>query len=68
MYLAKCAFPFTRVKKEKAARKIVNGIKKNSQRVLIGPEAYAFDILKRVLPVGSDYLNRKLSQMVDMEG
>jgi short-subunit dehydrogenase len=52
---------------EKAADKIVKGIKKNSQRVLIGPEAYVFDLLKRAFPVGSDYLNRKLSQMVDME-
>ena len=52
---------------EKAARKIVKGIKKNSQRVLIGPEAYAFDMLKRVFPVGSDYLNGKLSRMIDME-
>ena len=52
---------------EKAARKIVKGIKKNSQRVLIGPEAYAFDILKRIFPVGSDYLSGKLSQMTERE-
>jgi NAD(P)-dependent dehydrogenase (short-subunit alcohol dehydrogenase family) len=53
---------------EKAARKIVNGIKKNSQRVLIGPEAYAFDMLKRILPVGSDYLNGMLAKTIDQEG
>jgi NAD(P)-dependent dehydrogenase (short-subunit alcohol dehydrogenase family) len=52
---------------EKAARKIVKGIKNNSQRVLIGPEAYVFDILKRAFPVGSDYLNGQLSRMVDIE-
>jgi len=53
---------------EKAAHKIVKGIKKNSQRVLIGPEAYVFDILKRAFPVGSDYLNGQLSRMIDKEG
>ena len=53
---------------EKAARKIVKGIKNNSQRVLIGPEAYAFDMIKRVFPVGSDYLSGKLSQMAEKEG
>lgn len=53
---------------EKAAHKIVKGIKKNSQRVLIGPEAYAFDMLKRAFPVGSDYLNGRLSRMIDMDG
>lgn len=52
---------------EKAAHKIVKGIKNNSQRVLIGPEAYVFDMLKRAFPVGIDYLNRQLSRMIDME-
>ena len=52
---------------EKAAHKIVKGIKNNSQRVLIGPEAYLFDMLKRAFPVGSDYLNGQLSRMIDME-
>jgi len=52
---------------EKAAHKIVQGIKNNSQRVLIGPEAYVFDVLKRAFPVGSDYLNGKLSRLLDME-
>ncbi len=53
---------------EKAAHKIVKGIKNNSQRVLIGPEAYVIDMLKRAFPVGSDYLNGQLSRMIDMEG
>jgi short-subunit dehydrogenase len=52
---------------EKAAQKIVQGIKNNSQRVLVGPEAYVFDMLKRAFPVGSDYLNGKLSRLLDME-
>ena len=52
---------------EKAADKIVKGIKNNSQRVLIGPEAYVLDMLKRAFPVGSDYLNGHLSRLLDME-
>lgn len=52
---------------EKAAHKIVKGIKENSQRVLIGPEAYVLDMLKRAFPVGSDYLNGQLSRLLDME-
>lgn len=35
-----------------AARKIVDGTQKRSPRVLIGPEAYAGDILARIAPVG----------------
>ncbi|MDY6795162.1 MAG: SDR family NAD(P)-dependent oxidoreductase [Actinomycetota bacterium] len=35
---------------EKAAAKIVEGIKKNKHRVLIGPDAYLFDILQRLCP------------------
>lgn len=39
---------------EKVAEKIIIAIKKNQQRVLIGPEAYVFDAVKRVFPVYSD--------------
>ncbi len=53
---------------EKVAEKIIKGIKNNSPRVLIGPEAYVLDILKRVFPVGTDYLNGRLTQLVDKEG
>ena len=35
---------------EKAAEKILNGIKKNKHRVLIGPDAYFIDIFQRLLP------------------
>ncbi|RJP30880.1 MAG: SDR family NAD(P)-dependent oxidoreductase [Actinobacteria bacterium] len=37
---------------EKAAAKIVEGIKKNRHRVLIGPDAYFIDVLQRLMPVG----------------
>ena len=51
---------------EKVADKIVKAIKNNSQRILIGPEAYIMDIMKRLFPVGSDYLNGRLSRLSDM--
>ncbi|MDF1763714.1 MAG: SDR family NAD(P)-dependent oxidoreductase [Oleibacter sp.] len=35
---------------EKAAKTIVNGIKKNKRRVLIGPDAKLFDLMVRILP------------------
>jgi NAD(P)-dependent dehydrogenase (short-subunit alcohol dehydrogenase family) len=38
---------------EKAAQVIVNGILRNKARVLIGGDAYYFDFLQRLLPVGS---------------
>ena len=41
---------------EMAAGKIVRGIERNQLRVLIGPEAYVFDGLKRAAPVPSDWL------------
>ncbi len=52
---------------EKVADKIVKAIKNNSQRILIGPEAYVMDILKRAFPVGSDYLNKQLTKLIDKQ-
>lgn len=37
---------------EKAAARIIDGIKKNKHRVLIGPDAYVIDLWQRMLPVG----------------
>jgi NAD(P)-dependent dehydrogenase (short-subunit alcohol dehydrogenase family) len=37
---------------EKAARSIIKGIKKDKRRIMIGPDAYVYDWLKRLLPVG----------------
>jgi len=51
---------------DKVADKIVKAIKNNSQRILIGPEAYLMDIMKRLFPVTSDYLNGRLSRLSDM--
>jgi len=52
---------------DKVADKIVKAIKNNSQRTLIGPEAYLIDFMKRLFPVGSDYLNGRLSRLSDMK-
>jgi short-subunit dehydrogenase len=36
---------------EDLARKVLKGVKANRMRVLIGPDAYLFEILKRIFPV-----------------
>lgn len=36
---------------DKAARQIIQGILKNKQRILVGPDAYLMDILTRLFPV-----------------
>ena len=41
-----------RISPQKAAAKIVEGIKMNKSRVLIGPEAYFLDMLQRIMPSG----------------
>lgn len=45
---------------EKAARKIIAGIKKDRKRILIGPDAFFFDISQRMFPT----LYQKLSPFV----
>jgi NAD(P)-dependent dehydrogenase (short-subunit alcohol dehydrogenase family) len=37
---------------EKTAATIIAGIKKNKRRILIGPDAHAFDFFQRLLPAG----------------
>jgi len=37
---------------DKAARIIIAGIKKDRQRIMVGPDAYVLDWLKRLFPVG----------------
>jgi short-subunit dehydrogenase len=36
---------------DKAAKKIIRGIKKDKTRILVGPDAYVFDIMTRLFPV-----------------
>lgn len=38
---------------ERAARTIVNGVKKNKSRILVGPDARIMDLLQRITPVGA---------------
>jgi hypothetical protein len=37
---------------DKAARIIISGIKKDKHRIMVGPDAYVLDWLKRLFPVG----------------
>jgi hypothetical protein len=37
---------------EKAAQIIIAGIKKDKLRIMVGPDAYVMDWLKRLFPVG----------------
>jgi NAD(P)-dependent dehydrogenase (short-subunit alcohol dehydrogenase family) len=55
-----------RTSPEKAAQEIVRGILKNKARVLIGTDAYQFDVLQRLFPVRcsvmvASWLNRKFA-------
>ncbi len=47
----------------KAAQIILNGVKANKRRVLIGPEAYIVDIIQRLFPSGYQRFFVKLSKM-----
>ncbi len=35
---------------DKAARSIIRGVEKNKRRILIGPDAYVYDVITRLLP------------------
>ena len=50
----------TRTSPEKAARTIVRGIQRNKSRILIGPDAYAVEVLHRLL--GAQY--QKITQFI----
>lgn len=48
---------------EKAARVIINAVKKNKRRALIGPEARFFDWSVRLFPTGYQWLFTKITKM-----
>jgi len=48
---------------EKAARVIVNAVKKNKRRALIGPEARFFDWIVRLFPTGYQWVFTKATQL-----
>jgi len=41
---------------DQAARTIIAGIKKNKRRILVGPDAYGFDLIQRLFPVGYQHI------------
>ncbi|HOO39346.1 MAG TPA: SDR family oxidoreductase [Deltaproteobacteria bacterium] len=47
---------------EKAAQKIIAGIKKDKHRIMVGPDAYIYDWLKRLFPVGLQKLVVSLNE------
>lgn len=48
---------------DKAAEVILNGVRKNKRRILIGPDARVFDLLVRLLPASYQWLFTKAVQM-----
>ena len=47
---------------EKAALKIISGIKKDKHRIMVGPDAYVYDWLKRLFPVGLQKLVARVKE------
>ncbi|WP_320819022.1 SDR family NAD(P)-dependent oxidoreductase [Thalassolituus sp.] len=45
---------------DKAAKTILNGVKKNKRRVLIGPDAHFLDIMVRLLPTSYQWIFTKV--------
>jgi len=50
---------------DKAAKTILNGVKKNKRRVLIGPDAYVFDAMVRLFPAGYQWI---ITKVVKLQG
>lgn len=48
---------------DKTAKTILNGVRKNSRRILIGPDARMFDLLVRMLPATYQWIFTKAVQM-----
>ena len=48
---------------DKAAKTILNGVRKNSRRILIGPDARMFDLLVRMLPATYQWIFTKAVQL-----
>ncbi|MCX7632246.1 MAG: SDR family NAD(P)-dependent oxidoreductase [Turneriella sp.] len=64
---ASAAEKFARIARtspEQAAEAIVRGIEDNSPRVLIGPEAFAIDVIARALPEGYPTILKPLLQLL----
>jgi hypothetical protein len=47
---------------ESAARRILRGVRRNARRVLIGRDAYAIDLMQRLMPAGYQVLVRGFSR------
>jgi NAD(P)-dependent dehydrogenase (short-subunit alcohol dehydrogenase family) len=49
---------------ESAAKAILKGVLKNRRRVLIGPDAYLFDIMSRLMPSGFQWIQVRVLKML----
>jgi short-subunit dehydrogenase len=49
---------------ESAARRILNGVRRNARRVLIGRDAYAADLMQRLMPARYQALVGALSRRI----
>ena len=48
---------------EKAARTILRAVQKNQRRVLVGPDAYVYDWMVRLLPSGYQHVSRRFAKL-----
>jgi short-subunit dehydrogenase len=48
---------------EKAARTILRAVQKNQRRVLVGPDAYVYDWMVRLLPSGYQEVSRRFARL-----
>lgn len=62
--LRKLANSFLRTSPEQAAKVILNGVKENARRVLIGADARYFDWQQRLMPTGYQKVNKLITTLV----
>jgi short-subunit dehydrogenase len=48
---------------EKAARTILRAVQRNQRRVLVGPDAYVYDWMVRLLPSGYQEVSRRFARL-----
>jgi short-subunit dehydrogenase len=45
---------------DKAARIMIKGIKRNKERILVGPDAYFYEMITRLIPMTWQRINARL--------
>ncbi len=49
---------------ECVSRAVIRGVKRKKKRVLVGPDAYSGDLVARLFPVGSGWINRLIGSRI----